>query len=257
MSVIEPVRQDVQHPHQVKKNSAGLRLWHWANALIISGSLTTVLINSTLFKRQNIALVVQNGLKDGGVVVNAQQAGNVGHALSDQVWEIHTYFGYVLASLFLFRLILEFFQVADQKFIRKLRSAYTQFIITKRNREIARHELAVKSIYAAFYLLLLIMVLTGLFLAFEDLLAPFKAIRHSVKEVHGFCMYLILAFIAVHLIGVFLAERKDSRGIVSDMINGGQTINIYLPVISFAIPKAAPAARVPIKTTLIAPLKAG
>jgi Ni,Fe-hydrogenase I cytochrome b subunit len=35
-------------------------------------------------------------------------------------------------------------------------------------------------------------------------------------------MYLILAFIVVHLAGVFLAEiRKDSKGIVSDMINGG------------------------------------
>jgi len=35
-------------------------------------------------------------------------------------------------------------------------------------------------------------------------------------------MYLILGFIFLHLAGVFLAERKDSRGIVSDMINGGR-----------------------------------
>jgi cytochrome b len=35
-------------------------------------------------------------------------------------------------------------------------------------------------------------------------------------------MYLILAFIAVHLAGVYLAERKDGKGIVSDMINGGK-----------------------------------
>jgi cytochrome b len=34
-------------------------------------------------------------------------------------------------------------------------------------------------------------------------------------------MYLILAFIVVHLAGVFLAERKNGKGIVSDMINGG------------------------------------
>ncbi|MGN8068828.1 hypothetical protein [Mucilaginibacter sp. 22184] len=45
--------------------------------------------------------------------------------------------------------------------------------------------------------------------------------RHSVKEVHGFCMYLILAFIFVHLVGVFLAEHKSNKGIISDMINGG------------------------------------
>jgi cytochrome b len=35
-------------------------------------------------------------------------------------------------------------------------------------------------------------------------------------------MYLVLAFIAVHLLGVFLAERNESKGIVSDMINGGR-----------------------------------
>jgi cytochrome b len=117
--------------------------------------------------------------------------------------------------------MLEFFQLADQKFIRRLKSAYAQFNTIKKEREIARHELTVKLIYTVFYLLLIIMVITGLFLAFEDALAAYKSIRHSVKEVHSFCMYLVLAFIAVHLTGVFLAERKASKGIVSDMINGG------------------------------------
>lgn len=222
MTVIEPTRTDVQHSHQSKKYPAILRLWHWANTIVISGSLITVLINSTLIKRRNITPLIENELKDSGVTITNEQAGNVGHALSDKVWEWHTYIGYVLAALFLFRLILEFFQLTEQKFIGKMKAAYRQFQIIKKNREIARHELTVKSIYVVFYLLLLIMVITGLFLAFEDLLVPFKAIRHDVKEVHGFCMYLILAFIIIHLVGVFLAERKDSPGITSDMINGGR-----------------------------------
>lgn len=221
MTVIEPVRTDIVHPHQIKKHSASLRFWHWANTIAISGSLITVLINSTLLERRNVTPLIESELKDGGLTVSGQQAGNVGHALSDKVWEWHTYIGYVLAALFLFRLILEFFQLADQKFLRKIIFARDQYLTTKVKRQQVIHELTVKIIYALFYLLLLIMVVTGLFLAFEDLLAPFKSIRHSVKEVHGFCMYLILAFIAVHLIGVFLAERKDSKGIVSDMINGG------------------------------------
>jgi Ni/Fe-hydrogenase 1 B-type cytochrome subunit len=222
MSVIEPVRKDVQHPQQIKKHSAGLRFWHWANTLVISGSLLTVLLNSTLLKRPYITSLITGELKNSGVTVTNEQAGNVGHALSDKIWEIHTYFGYVLAALLLFRLILEIFQLADQKFIRKFKSAYKQFYTAKQNRELARHELTVKAIYSIFYLLLFIMAITGLFLAFEDILAPFKSIRHSVKEVHGFCMYLILGFITVHLVGVFLAERKDDKGIVSDMINGGK-----------------------------------
>ncbi len=221
MAVIEPTRQDIAHPGQKKKYSAGLRFWHWANTIVISGSLLTVLINATVNDRGVITPLIQNELKNSDITVTAKQAGGVGHALKDKVWEIHTYFGYVLAGLLLFRLIMEFFQLADQKLIRKIGLAYTQFQDTKKNRELARHELVVKSIYAVFYILLIVMSVTGLFLAFEDLLAPYKSIRHSVKEVHGFCMYLILAFIAVHLAGVFLAERKDSKGIVSDMINGG------------------------------------
>jgi len=221
MATIEPVRKDVQHQGHIKKYSASLRLWHWANTIVISGSLLTVLINSTITDERPVSALVKNELKKVGAGVSDEQAGSVAHALGDRVWSVHIYFGYVLVALLLFRMILEFFQLADQKFIRKMKSAYSQFQTTKKNREIAKHELTVKSIYTIFYLLLIMMAITGLFLAFEDLLAPFKSIRYSVKEVHGFCMYLILAFIFVHLVGVFLAERKNNKGIVSDMINGG------------------------------------
>jgi len=69
--------------------------------------------------------------------------------------------------------------------------------------------------------MLVIMVLTGLCLAFEDDVPMLKSI-HAFRQIHAFTMYLILAFITVHVVGVFLAERKDSGGIVSDMINGGK-----------------------------------
>ncbi len=69
--------------------------------------------------------------------------------------------------------------------------------------------------------LLIVMVSTGLTLAFGDDLGISKTISHDVIEVHGFTMYLILAFIAAHLVGVYLAERKDQKGITSNMINGG------------------------------------
>jgi len=52
------------------------------------------------------------------------------------------------------------------------------------------------------------MAVTGLSLAFEDRLTFLKPIKNDIKEVHGFCMYLIIAFIIVHIAGVFLAERK-------------------------------------------------
>jgi len=221
MTIIEPVKVDVIHPEKIKKYSPSLRLWHWVNMIVISGSLITVLINSTITDDHTTSSLIKEELQKSGLNASADQARSAAHALSDSVWDVHTYFGYCLTGLLVFRLMLEFFQLADQKFIRQLKIAYAKFNSIKKEREIARHELAVKLIYTVFYLLLIIMVITGLFLAFEDALVAYKSIRHSVKDVHGFCMYLVLAFIVVHLAGVFLAERKASKGIVSDMINGG------------------------------------
>jgi len=221
MSVITPTKKNIIQPGHIKKYSSSLRLWHWTNMLVITGSLLTVLLNATILKGRNDAPVIKSALQKAGAVVTDAQVKAATHDLSDNVWDVHVYFGYGLAALLLFRMILEFFQLADQKFIRVLKTAQHNFLSVKKRREATRHELAVKIIYAVFYLLLLMMVITGLFLAFEDFFEPYKAIRHTVKDVHNFGMYIMLAFITVHVIGVLLAERKDSKGIISDMINGG------------------------------------
>jgi len=220
MTVIEPPRLDILNPPQTKKYSWSLRLWHWANAIVITGSLLTVLLNSTLTNGHTNSVLIQSRLKDAGASVTNDQARSVAHAISDNVWDIHKYFGFCLAGLLLFRLIAEYFQLADQKFLRKLNGIYRQYKSASGDRKIIRHDFAVKTLYAMFYLLLIIMVVTGLCLAFDDDIPALKKI-HAIKQVHGFCMYLVLGFIVLHLAGVFLAERKDSRGIVSDMINGG------------------------------------
>jgi Ni/Fe-hydrogenase 1 B-type cytochrome subunit len=220
MTSIEPIRQDIQNPTHIKEHSAPLRLWHWLNALVISGSLLTVLINSTLLNKLPAAAFVKSQLSSAGAVVTDKQARAAVHGLSDKVWDIHIYCGYGLAGLLLFRLIMEFFQLADQKFIRKIKIAYHQYFIIKKERELARHEFSVKTLYAVFYLMLLTMVSTGFCLVFEDDVPWLKSIK-AFREIHSFTMYLVIAFIIVHIAGVFLAERKDNRGIVSDMINGG------------------------------------
>jgi len=221
MTVIEPTRHNPQHPQLIKKNPATLRLWHWLNAVVITGSLLTVLINSTLLKVRPNAAFIRDQLKETGATVTNQQARSVAHELSDKIWALHTYFGYVLVGLVVFRLLLEVFRVADQRFIRMLKSAYSKYKTVKQARETARHDFWVKTIYAVFYLMIITMAVTGLCLAFEDDVPALKAIR-AFRQIHSFTMYLILGFIAVHLAGVFLAERKNSPGIVSDMINGGK-----------------------------------
>lgn len=213
---MKTISQENQEP---RKYSSTLRLWHWLNAIVITGSLITVLINSTLNDRKDAVKVYQQNTEN--VSLTAPQIKSVIHQQEDRVWGIHVYFGYGLAALLVFRLVLEFFQLADQKFTSILKAAYHHYQEVKEHRFKAQKKFAVKLVYAVFYVLIIIMVTTGLTLAFEDDLGFSRTINHNIKEVHGFTMYLILAFIAAHILGVVLAEHTDQKGITSDMINGG------------------------------------
>lgn len=222
MSTIEPLRADIDQPGEIKKHSRPIRLWHWLNLMVITGSLLTVLLNSTLFDVKSNTSYVQQQLQESGVAVTARQAKSVAHGLEDKVWDLHIYVGYALASLLLFRLIAELFQPGRQRFFFGLKAAYQTYRRHTKNSGLALHDLTVKSLYLIFYLLLAIMAITGLSITFDQELGIGKATSHSIKDFHGFCMYLILIFIVIHIIGVLLAERKESKGIVSDMINGGK-----------------------------------
>lgn len=221
MATIEPPPNDVINLTQLKKNSANLRVWHWINALVITGSLLTVLINSTLLDPHTNADFIKSLLHQEGAIISPEQAGTVARGLEDKVWDIHIYFGYIITGLLLFRIIVEFFQHSDQNFLKRLTIVWKAYKKPATGTKNALHELAVKILYLAFYLLLVVMVLTGLSLAFKRNLGISKSIAHSISEVHGFCMYLFIAFIIVHVAGVLFAERKEGKGIVSDMINGG------------------------------------
>jgi Ni/Fe-hydrogenase 1 B-type cytochrome subunit len=158
---------------------------HWLSAIVITGSLLTVLANSTITNGRKNAAIIKTELSKNKVAVNPDQARSAAHEISDQVWALHTYFGYGLAALLLFRIVVELFQPGDQKLIPKIKSAYNHYFVIRQKRELARHEFFVKTLYAVFYLLLMIMAITGLCLAFEDDVALLKKI-HAIREIHGF-----------------------------------------------------------------------
>ncbi|MBC7417588.1 MAG: cytochrome b/b6 domain-containing protein, partial [Pedobacter sp.] len=104
----------------IKKYDLKIRIWHWLSALVVTGSLLTVLINSTLLDRSQTPFV-QKELQNAGVQINAEQARAATHGLEDQVWGIHIYFGYALALLFVFRLISEAFLPKEKKLLFKIK----------------------------------------------------------------------------------------------------------------------------------------
>jgi len=78
--------------------------------------------------------------------------------------------------------------------------------------------------YLLFYLILLLMALTGLGLAFGRELGFPRQIHNLLKTAHSLFQYFMYAFVFLHLCGVIIAENGKTKGIVSGMINGNRSL---------------------------------
>ncbi len=194
---------------------ASIRIWHWLTFLFFVASVTTVLLNSTVFKtRANIAMVQEQIQKEGGTITE-KQARSVAHEYSDKLWDIHKLIGFGLSFLMLWRIIAEV-TIAKEK---RLKSRIQTAMRLNDSSSERKHYLTVQYSYVVFYILFLSMVITGLILAFEDV-ELLKAIHRPAKNIHGFIQYVLYAFMALHIIGVIRADITKYNGIVSRMING-------------------------------------
>ena len=206
----------------LQKHSIGIRIWHWSTFLIIAASMITVLFASTLLNpRENIGLVTEQ-LQKNGITVTNDQAFAVSHEYEDKIWGVHKWIGFGIAFLLLSRLVIEIVQPGEEKFRSRFKYALGKYKETDDQKSIYRHYIGVKFTYILFYALLLCMVLTGLGMAFGRDLGFTREFYRAIKEIHSIGQYCMYAFILVHLGGVILEENKDSKGLVSGMINGNK-----------------------------------
>ena len=173
--------------------------------------LITVLLVKTIFSGKENYPLIQNALQKKGAIITVDQAKVVAKLYTHKLWDWHVYFGYVLSGLFLCRLILEYFQLAEDKFFSILKTTRRYFKEQKENAKEMQHYLIVRFIYFLFYLDLTLMVVTGLFIEFSDDYPDMKPIRSFVKDVHNVGMYIMLGFIVLHLGGLFLREIKKMK----------------------------------------------
>ena len=207
-----------------EKYSWQLRIWHWLTFIIVTALLFTVLVSQTFLDVEHTGIVITRAAAKKGAVLTEQQSRLMVGSLRDTIWKWHTYFGYVLGGLFLFRLLLEFFQPKEERFITKFKKGLSESK-NKEDKKDGRHYLFVKFIYALFYILLTTIVITGLLMAFYDNdPAMSKDTFHSIKEIHEKCYYILLGFLFIHLAGVIKAEFGKDKNITSRMINGGNDI---------------------------------
>ena len=202
-----------------ENHSLAVRLWHWATSVTIIFTIVLVLMGTFMFKMRDNIPMVQEQLEHKGVTVTKDQARSVAHEYSDKIWMLHKYVGYGLGFLLLCRILLEATQPGEEKFKTKIKSALGYQAKTETEISDRKLYVNVKRGYLLFYLIFVIMGLSGLVLAFEDVKA-LDPIHDLMKTVHKYTQYLIYTYILVHLIGVVREEIGKYPGIISGMIHG-------------------------------------
>ena len=186
------------------KYSLQFRIWHWLSALVVLGLVATVLLRWTLLAKTQTANLLTSKLAQMDILITNEQAMVLVKALRVQLWEWHIILGFLFALLTLHRLYLHFVD-------SKERAAF---------KDLDLHHKIVRVSYCILYAVFATMAITGLLLYFGKDLGVSKEMLHSAKELHELLYYYIAFFIPVHLIGVFVADAKEEKNLVSSMIHG-------------------------------------
>ena len=78
------------------KYSAHFRLWHWLNAFVVLGLLSTVLLRKTFLSWRTNSEIIMTKLSEAGTEITAEQAKLIAKAIRAGMWEWHIIFGYAL-----------------------------------------------------------------------------------------------------------------------------------------------------------------
>lgn len=140
--------------------------------------------------------------------VTTEQAKVLAKAIRAPMWEWHILLGYALAALLLWRILL-FFTDSGKRNYQNLK-------------EETLHKKVVKAGYIVIYGILIFMAASGLILHFHEALSLTEEGTHTLKELHELVYNAVLIFVPLHIIGVIIAENREEKGIISEMIHGGE-----------------------------------
>ncbi|KXW55446.1 cytochrome b/b6 domain-containing protein [Ferrovum sp. PN-J185] len=149
----------------------------------------------------------------------------------DTLWHIHVWVGYGIAIGLLFRLIWGVIGPNSAKFSDLWHpQVWINFIKTRKWLDTERwgHSTMASAAYLLFYLLLIVMVLTGLSLAaiklnmgpLDGLLGGNKSLKDLFHEPHELIYNFFWAFILVHIAALIWHEVKDKTPLAQAMVSG-------------------------------------
>ena len=183
------------------KYSKVYRIIHWAIAISILLLLFTIFLRLTWLNKYNVAAIIQDYLNGTDQTLSQEQLIVLAKKIRQPMWNWHIYIGYVLVGLFSIRiLIMSLGHIRFQNPFDKNLSIKEKFQ---------------KWTYTIFYVCVIISLVTGLIIELGS-----KELKKPMEEIHVLGIYYLIAFIAIHLAGVLLAEFTDQKGIISRIISG-------------------------------------
>lgn len=191
----------------MKKWSLSFRIWHWLHAFVVLGLLGTVFLRKTFLSWRANSEILTSKLSEMQIDVTAEQSKLLAQAVRAPMWEWHILLGYSLAFFLIIRVILFFTQSGKRNYI-DISSA-------------SLHKKMVKIGYIGIYAILFFMAISGLSIHFYEELGLLKTRADDIKEIHEAVFNFVWIFVAMHIGGVVIAENRDEKGIISDMISGG------------------------------------
>ncbi|HEY9189554.1 MAG TPA: cytochrome b/b6 domain-containing protein [Sulfurovum sp.] len=192
----------------MKKWRLDFRVWHWVHAAVVLGLLGTVFLRKTFLSWRTNSELLSQKLTEMDLAVTTEQAKTLATTIRAPMWEWHILLGYALAGLLLWRILLFFTESGKHN--------YRNF------KEETLYKKIVKLGYIVLYGVLAFMALSGLTLHFNEALGLTKEATHTLKEVHELVYNAVLVFVPLHIIGVVIAESREEKGIISEMVHGGE-----------------------------------
>jgi len=181
-----------------------LRVWHWLNAIAVSGLLLTFFLRKTFLSWRENSVIIIDKFSSMGIQISEEQAKIVAKAIRAPMWEWHIIFGLILAALLMMRAWI-FWQEAGFGYD---------------DEDEGLHMRLVHGGYKLIYIILIFMAISGIALNWHETFGISESVTHTIKEIHEYVAWLVVIFVPLHIVGVFVAENDDQRGIVSRMISG-------------------------------------
>lgn len=185
----------------MKVYSLQLRIWHWLHALTVFGLLGTFFLRKTFLSWRANAEILMAKLAESNIEVTAEQAKALAKAIRAPMWEWHIILGFIFAALVLWRLIMIF----REGFGYDTEESHMRWVYRA---------------YKVIYAVLVFMAVSGIIMVFYQDIGLSKDNAHSIKEIHELMAWGVVAFVVMHIAGVFVADNRNQKGIISKMVSG-------------------------------------